>query len=491
MFKTVSLALLLATAASASAAISYTDHLVTAGETVDLSTNPNNLPGLSPTYAGNRLSFGSDLTYDRGTGTYWGITDRGPGGGFVDFAPRVHQFSFDISSAGAASNFTLLQTIVFKRADGTPFTGLNPVLAPQQNKSVLENSFDPEGFERLPNGNMLVADEYGPSVYEFDSKGVFIRAFETPDNLIPREPNTTINYVDGRPTITTGRQDNRGFEGLTVSADGTKVYAIMQDPLVNEGRGGQGRRSQNLRIVEFDLATGKQTAQYAYVLESIADINTRISGTADDFVENQQGRNIGVSSITALPNGKFLVIERDNRGLGVEFTGAEIGTKRVYMIDLAGASDVKDISFGGSSNLPAGVIPVSKSLYLDIYAELTANGVTTVEKLEGLTFGPNINGGRALIIVSDNDFSVTQDPTSFVQFNVCNDGGVSPFPQVALDVACPAGSSLIPTYTYVFAVTGDSLVAAGIPEPATWALMIGGFGLVGGAMRRRRMAAVA
>ena len=29
-------------------------------------------------------------------------------------------------------------------------------------------------------------------------------------------------------------------------------------------------------------------------------------------------------------------------------------------------------------------------------------------------------------------------------------------------------------------------VAAAVPEPATWAMMLGGFGLIGGAMRRRR-----
>lgn len=32
---------------------------------------------------------------------------------------------------------------------------------------------------------------------------------------------------------------------------------------------------------------------------------------------------------------------------------------------------------------------------------------------------------------------------------------------------------------------------AAVPEPATWAMMIGGFGLVGGAMRRRRVGAMA
>jgi hypothetical protein len=34
----------------------------------------------------------------------------------------------------------------------------------------------------------------------------------------------------------------------------------------------------------------------------------------------------------------------------------------------------------------------------------------------------------------------------------------------------------------------DNIAVAGVPEPATWALMIGGFGLAGVALRRRRMA---
>ncbi|HEX7945707.1 MAG TPA: PEPxxWA-CTERM sorting domain-containing protein [Phenylobacterium sp.] len=39
-------------------------------------------------------------------------------------------------------------------------------------------------------------------------------------------------------------------------------------------------------------------------------------------------------------------------------------------------------------------------------------------------------------------------------------------------------------WTFVSEVTFDG--TAGIPEPATWAMMIAGFGLVGGTMRRRR-----
>jgi PEP-CTERM motif len=38
-----------------------------------------------------------------------------------------------------------------------------------------------------------------------------------------------------------------------------------------------------------------------------------------------------------------------------------------------------------------------------------------------------------------------------------------------------------------FRITVDTLGAGAVPEPASWALMIAGFGLVGGAMRRRVM----
>lgn len=43
-------------------------------------------------------------------------------------------------------------------------------------------------------------------------------------------------------------------------------------------------------------------------------------------------------------------------------------------------------------------------------------------------------------------------------------------------------------YSYELVVTGLT-ASAGVPEPATWGLMILGFGAVGGAMRRRRSAA--
>ena len=44
------------------------------------------------------------------------------------------------------------------------------------------------------------------------------------------------------------------------------------------------------------------------------------------------------------------------------------------------------------------------------------------------------------------------------------------------------------TLKYFYSANSQSQVLSAVPEPATWAMMIGGFGLVGGTMRRRRAA---
>jgi hypothetical protein len=260
----------------------------------------------------------------------------------------------------------------------------------------LGNSFDPEGFVVAPNGNFYVSDEYGPSVYEFAPNGQFIRSFILPDNIRPRA-GSNLNYVDGRPTLTTGRQDNRGFEGLAISPDGSKLFAMLQDPLVNEGNNegnSDGRFSRNLRIVVFDTATGESTEQYIYQLESLSDINSRVPGNT--FNNNAQGRNIGISAIVALNNSQFLVLERDNRGLGVDTpTNSTIrptGSKRVFEIDITGATNVSGISLAGTNDLN-GITPVSKTLFLDIAADIQNAGQIILEKLEGLTIGTKLNDG--------------------------------------------------------------------------------------------------
>ncbi len=443
----------------------------------------------------NRLGgFGSDLSYDASTGTFWATTDRGPGGGVLSYAPRLQGFTLNLDAGGKINGFTLTNTVLYH--DGANnYNGLNPQLL---NGSVadLGRSLDPEGLARLPNGNFLVSDEYGPSVLEFRADGQFIRAFEVPSNLVPHDGKGGVDYVGGAGTIVTGRQDNRGFEGLTVSKDGKTAYAILQDPLVNEGRAPDGAAngvySRNTRIVEFDVATGKQTKQYVYQLAAVDELNAGL--TKNLFDAEKQGRSIGVSSLQAVGDNKLLVLERDNRGFGVDDPNGkkQVADKRVYEVDLTNATDVKDLSLAGTNELPAGVTPVAKSAtpFLDIAAALQAAGYPVPEKIEGFSFGPRLaDGSYALIVVTDNDYSVTQSGSG-EQFDVCTGGltGKGGSAEVKLGAACPKGKTLIPNMVYSFKVGADEYakLTGAVPEPQTWAMMLAGFGAVGAAMRRRR-----
>jgi hypothetical protein len=163
-----------------------------------------------------------------------GLSDRGPGGGTLDHATRVQRFTIDFNSGtGAISNFQIAETMIFKDANGVAFNGKAPAPA-----NVLGNAFDPEGLVVNPkNGNLLVSDEYGASVYEFTRSGSLVREYTVPENIKPTTAPGVYNYDPDANTA--GRRIDRGFEGLALSPDGKYVYAMLQSSMVNEG-GGNG-----------------------------------------------------------------------------------------------------------------------------------------------------------------------------------------------------------------------------------------------------------
>ena len=404
----------------------------------------------------NRNGFFSDIFYDTKTGDWYALSDRGPGGGLLSYETRVQKFTVTYNADGSISDYRIVKTIPF-RYGSEPFNGLNPSLL-NGDSSKLGSSFDPEGLVVGQGGHLFVADEYGPSLYEFTSSGQFIRAFAPPANLVPREADTDINYVDGRPTIVTGRQDNRGYEGLAINKSRTKLYAIMQDPLVNEGTSNDGRRSTNVRIVEYNIATGLSERQFVYQLDTIAQINAR-DPSATAFSATNQGRSIGASGIYALSNTEFLILERDNRGRGVDEpsgTSPKPLHKRIYKIDITGATDVAGISLAGTngSTLPdASVItPVSKTLFLDMLTAINGANHWIPEKIEGFAPGPVLPDGKQLYLAgTDNDYSITQTGG---QFEVCiatdANGQLTGSTQVAIDAGCPTGYTLIPALLMSF-----------------------------------------
>lgn len=160
---------------------------------------------------GGRLGFFSDIYDDPIRDEWWAISDRGPGGGVLDYATRVQRFTIDVNRVtGRIANFRVRETIKFTDPKGLLSAPTNPAVANPRalnglNSGILNGavgtlgrSFDPEGLVTDPHtGHLLVSDEYGPSVYEFSRKGKLLRVFGTPANLVPKVGDA-INYVTDR-----------------------------------------------------------------------------------------------------------------------------------------------------------------------------------------------------------------------------------------------------------------------------------------------------
>jgi hypothetical protein len=87
---------------------------------------------------------------------------------------------------------------------------------------------------------------------------------------------------------------------LAVSPDGRFAFAMLQNGVITDGvsSGSSFARSLYTRILKYDVDSGNVVGQYAYKLASTG-----------------QGR--GISEIVALDDHRFMVIERNNRGVGV------------------------------------------------------------------------------------------------------------------------------------------------------------------------------
>jgi hypothetical protein len=391
-----------------------------------------------------RVGFFSDIYFDPHRRQWWGLSDRGPGGGTLNYSTRVQRFALKVDqNTGKISNFRIRKTIVFTDESGAPLDGIAP-----NPKSVLGHAFDPEGFVVNPrNGHFLVSDEYGPSLYEFDRHGKRLRVFTTPDTLIPRNatvvPNVP-NFADDTGN-TAGKRTNRGFEGLAISPDGAFAYAMLQSAMLDEGAGD----GVCVRIVKFDTDTGLAVAQYAYQMEAAS-----------------QGR--GISALVALNDLEFLVLERNNRGVGV---GADFSppNKKVFRINVDGADDVSGVTFPAAA-CPTGKVTKTATPFLDLAVNtLPELGNKVPEKWEGLAIGPRLKKGNYLLLAgTDNDYSVTQN-ASGTQFDVYfRFSDANPF---ATSIQCPIGATTGCFSTADLAADGD--VDTVFDLPAGYSLLPG------------------
>jgi hypothetical protein len=206
-------------------------------------------------------------------------------------------------------------------------------------------NIDPEGISKAADGGFWVASEgYGTID---DAK----KPINSLNLLIKTDANGLIEDVVTLPSALNDVQLRFGFEG--VAEYNSSVYVAFQRAWNSEA---------NPRIGIYDTVAKTWSFVY-YPL---------------DAVESQNGGWVGLSDITSLGDGKFLVLERDNQG------GPDAAIKRLYSIDLSTA--VADST-------------VSKTLVKDLLADLKAQGGLVAEKVEGSAVMANGD----VYIINDND----------------------------------------------------------------------------------------
>lgn len=321
---------------------------------------------------------------------YWLLPDRGPLDGAVDWTCRVQKARIMVDPTGKSPIKTaLLETVVLHDARGIPFTGMASAFKKTRTRT---RRFDPEGIRVGNDGNLFISDEYGPRVIEFTSKGKFVRELDVPDKYLIANPD--VSKKTENPKNKTGRGTNRGMEGLAISSDGQQLFGLMQSPLLQD----------SYRATMEDKPLGLNCRLPSFDLDGVF---------GKEFVYQLDDESYKLNEILSCGPNLFVVIERDGEA------GPEAEFKKIMLISTSTASNVAAVEKLPRTELPAAIKPVSKMVLIDLLDEKwRLAGDQMPEKIEGLTFGPDIGTGhRLLLVASDNDF-VPEQSTKIYAFAV-------------------------------------------------------------------------
>ncbi|PKF63775.1 phytase esterase-like protein [Psychromonas sp. psych-6C06] len=366
--------------------------------------------------------YGSDMTaHPHIKNQFYALTDRGPNATYkkgalgkgkifpvADYTPRIGLF--ELQGNGSIKQ---LKTILLKRPDGTPITGLpnssafggtgetpytatgKPIVEDmalpfdaEKNPIKLDDfGLDGEGLVALKDGSFWVSDEYGPHLVHFDSQGIEIGRI----NPFVTDSRAKLNL----PAEFANRRPNRGMEGLAVTQDQATLIGTMQSTMFNPNK--KVKKLNLVRLVTVNLKTQK----------------------IQQFIYQQEKNQNANSGIATLSDSTFLVIERDGRFLR-DTQGA---MKHIYRIDISEATDLESIANNSAlkqddklgllingQTLEQAVFehgwkileahdikPVSKTLVVDLVKAVNYPH----DKLEGMW----LRGPHSLAVVNDDDFA--------------------------------------------------------------------------------------
>lgn len=305
----------------------------------------------------------SDLDYDPHSGYFYAMSDDRS-----EFAPaRFYKLRLDLTARGIRG-LDIAASIPLRDAKG----GLFPA-----------KSIDPEGISLNPVTGLMAWSSEGdsegrPSIHEASIDGYQRRSFDIPGYYMPNADRTM------------GILNNLAFEGLSYAPDGSLLFAALENGLGQDGGSATLKEGSLSRILVLDPVSGTPTAEYAYRTETIPHAATALPPYADN----------GVAAMLALDNERLLVLER-------AFANGYGNTIRVFEVSLKGATSV----LGRESIKDDTTAPLTKTL---VFTLDEGTFGLDMDNIESISFGPDINGQKTLVLASDNNFNPRGQVTQFI-----------------------------------------------------------------------------
>lgn len=360
---------------------------------VSIEGDAQDFSGLQEVWEGgcraNQLGGFSGVASAEQPGQFLFLSDRGPRDGAVDWTCRFHRAQLHVTpDSEHPVSLVWSQTVLLKDERGRLMTGLASAFAASRERS---RRFDPEGIRVMRNGHVLISDEYGPRLAEFDQEGRLTRDFQVPDRYQIEHPG--LGKKDENPKNEKGRATNRGMEGLALVPSEKFVYGLMQSPLLQDSNRENPAKPSGLhcRMIEFSM-DGNARREFVYRLDS---------------------KSNKLNELLAVDEHTFVAIERDGEA------GTEARFKKLMLLELDGATDVSGVDRLSPQELGDEIRPVKKQVLIDLLdPQWGLFGANMPEKIEGLAFGETLpDGRRTLVVVSDNDFE-PQNPSWVYVFAV-------------------------------------------------------------------------
>lgn len=325
-------------------------------------------------FRGTTIGGLSGVDYDAASGNYFLICDDASN---INPA-RFYTAKILISNYKIDSVF-FTHTQVLKQPDGKAFA--TSEVDPEALRFSAADSllyWCSEGVKNTDGDKMVLKN---PFIWRARLNGSYVDSFCLPTNL----------YMQNAER---GPRNNGSFEGLTFDSDKKHLYASVEEPLYQDGARATPASGAWVRIIKFDVRSGRQVAQYAYKIDAVAEWPQPL----DAFKIN------GISDILGLQKNRLLVMERS-------FSSGQKGC--VIKIYEAGLKNATDVSTIASLQQKSNYRPATKTLLLNMQS-LNMR----VHNVEGMTFGPVLdNGNKTLVMVADDNFSATE-ATQFFLFEI-------------------------------------------------------------------------